>query len=514
MRHFHSWIAGIVIALLPAGGFAVAAERTASRRPNILFFIADDLGARYTGAYGDPVVQTPAINRLAREGVRFEWAFCASPSYTPSRSAILTGQAIWRLEEGALLFGALDVKFPVFPLMLQDSGYFIGQTGKMWAPGNLRAGGWGDRNPAGPVFARRSNDRNRLYDPPLPDYWANDYAANFKDFLDARPKDRPFFFWCGTIQPHLPWVKTSGPTSSQGMPSWLPDAPIVREDMRDQRADIEFADSHLGRILKTLEEAGELDNTVIIFTGDHGTPLPRAKCNLYDPGTHVPLIVRYPPMIHRGRTVADLVSLTDVTATILELAGLAPTESMTGRSLVPLLASRESGRIDPSRDAAYIAFERHTWCRPEGVGYPMRAIRTADYLYIRNYEPDRWPNGDPDFESPHQGTIGDSDACPTKTYMIEHASDPQVARYFQLAWAKRPAEELYDVRNDPDQLHNLAGDPAHARTRQSLRQRLESYLKETGDPRSRGEAPWDGYPYYFQDYWKRARKFTAPSAPR
>jgi N-sulfoglucosamine sulfohydrolase len=429
---------------------------------------------------------------------------------TPSRSAILTGQEIYRVEQGALLFGALPAKFPVFPLMLEESGYFIGQTGKMWAPGNLRAGGWGDRNPAGPVFEKRRTQRNKLYDPPLPDYWANDYAANFKDFLDARPAGKPFFFWLGTIQPHLPWVKDSGIASGKSLadatvPSWLPDHPTVRSEMLDQYAEIEYADSHLARVLKVLDDAGELDNTVIILTGDHGTPVPRAKCNVYDPGTHVPLIVRYPSMIKGGRAVQDIVSLTDIAATVLDLAGVEPAPIMTSRSLVPQLKAAGSGQVDPARDHALIAFERHTWCRPEGMGYPVRAIRTNQYLYIRNFEPGRWPAGDPDFVSPHQGTLGDADACEIKTLLIDRKDDPAIRHFWDLAFAQRPAEELYDVKEDPDQLRNLAADPQYAQVKARLSARLTQRLTETGDPRMRGEAPWDDYPYYFQDYWKKAR---------
>lgn len=486
-----------------------------ARRPNILFFISDDLGARWTGAYGESIAKTPGIDRLAREGVRFDRAFCASPSCTPSRSAILTGQAIYRLEEGGLLMGALPVKFPVFPLMLEESGYFVGHTGKTWSPGSLRAGGWGDRHPCGKGYEKRKNNRNTLYgDKPLPDYWANDYAANFEDFLAARAAngtEQPFFFWCGTIQPHLPWIKGSGAASGKSpadapQPAWLPDHPIVHNDVLDYISETEYADSHLARILDTLDQAGELDNTVIIFTGDHGTPLPRAKCNLYDAGTHVPLIVRYPPMVKAGRTVEDIVSLADVTATMLELANLEPTEAMTSRSFVPQLKSEKSGWIDESRDATIIAFERHVWARPEGLGYPMRALRTDKHLYIRNYEPDRWPQGDPDFVSHAQGVIGDSDWCPTKALLLDEKDDPNIGKYYRLAYGKRPAEELYDVAKDPDQLHNLAGDPAYAKIKDELRQRLEKTLVETGDPRMRGEAPWDSYPYYFGDFWKKAKK--------
>jgi len=147
-------------------------------------------------------------------------------------------------------------------------------------------------------------------------------------------------------------------------------------------------------------------------------------------------------------------------------------------------------------------------CRPNDVGYPSRAIRTHRWLYIRNYEPDRWPAGGPDFHSPHQDTYGDIDNGPTKTYMMQHKDDPNVAPLFQLAFGKRPAEELYDVRKDPDQIRNLAANPAFAATKKKLRARLKQYQRDTKDPRVAGKSPWDNYPYYYKDYWKRAARPT------
>jgi uncharacterized sulfatase len=477
----------------------------ADERPNILFAITDDQSAIHSGAYGDKCVKTPAFDRLAREGVLFEHAYTACPSCTPSRGAILTGQAIWRLEEGGLLFGALPSKYAVYPLLLEDAGYHVGGTGKTWGPGSLAAGGWKDRHPMGKRYGKRRAK------PPHRGETDTDYASNFDDFLADRKTGQPFCFWFGTYEPHRKYEKGSGVRAGKKLadarlPGCLPDRSECRSDVLDYYLEIEHFDRHLARILASLEKAGELDRTLIIATSDHGMPFPRAKTNLYDIGTRVPLAVRWPKHIPPGRKIDDFVSLTDIAPTILEACGIAVPEAMTGRSLRQILSSKKSGRVDGTRNYVVTALERHTWCRPDGVTYPSRAIRTHDYLYIRNYEPDRWPAGDPDFSSPHQGVFGDCDNGPSKKLIIEKKDEPDVAPLFQLAFGQRPAEELYAVATDPEQLRNLAGDPKYAEAKRKLAASLEKHLRATGDPRMRGESPWDGYPYHFKDYAKRAKR--------
>lgn len=185
-----------------------------------------------------------------------------------------------------------------------------------------------------------------------------------------------------------------------------------------------------------------------------------------------------------------------IAPTLLDIAGANVPETMTGRSIWPILTSGKSGRVDPDRDFVVTAFERHTWCRRNGVGYPMRAIRTYRYAYIRNYEPGRWPAGDPDFVSSHQGFYGDIDRGASKTYMMENCDDPRVVRLFQLAFGRRPPEELYDMEKDPAQLKNLADDPVYTKVKHELATRLRQYLTDHSDPRVRGESPWDTYPFY------------------
>ena len=195
-----------------------------------------------------------------------------------------------------------------------------------------------------------------------------------------------------------------------------------------------------------------------------------------------------------GRAVTSFVNLSDLAPTFLEAAGLEPASAMTGRSLMDTFGRK----LALTRDAAFIAMERHDGCRKGGKGYPCRAIRTEDYLYIHNFEPTRWPSGSPDPSVCARSIpFGEIDASPTKTFMMEHRNEHGVARLAELAFGMRPAEELYDLKNDPHQMVNVAGSAAMAETQASLRGRLFDHLRKTRDPRVVGGAvDWDYYPYY------------------
>lgn len=483
----------VLLSLIALSACGSTTEPAAVRRPNILFAISDDQSFPHAGAYGDPNVSTPAFDRVAREGVLFTHSYTAAPSCTPSRGAILSGQAIWRLGEAGVLMGTYPPDLVSFPRMLEEAGYRIGYTGKAWGPGDWKAAGLTEY-PVGEGF----NDRK--YESAPSGIRNNDYAANFEDFLAQRNPEDPFFFWYGAGEPHRRYDKGAGlrngkTTESVSVPPFLPDTEEIRSDILDYYVEIEWFDSHLGRMLDALEKAGELDNTLIVVTSDNGMPFPRAKTTLYDWGTRMPLAIRWPGKIPGGRTIDDFVSHADFAPTFLEAAGLRVPKVMTGRSLHSLLTGNKQGRVDPARDRVFTAIERHTWTRPNGAPYPVRAIRTAEFLYIRNFEPARWPAGDPDIEGAAQGQYGDVDRCPTKTFMLEAPNRKKYAREFKLAFGRRPAEELYRVASDPGQIDNLAADPQFAAIKKDLTQALAKHLAATGDPRSRGESPWDLYPY-------------------
>jgi len=467
---------GAAILLPPKG----AGCRRAEQKPNILFCIADDWGWPHAGVYGDSVVQTPTFDRLAREGVLFDHAYVSSPSCTPCRNALLTGQYHWRLEEGANLWSTLDVRFPVFPLLLEAAGYHVGHWRKCWGPGDLEAGGYTDRHPGG-----------------------KNYPQGFQQFMDARAEGQPFCFWLGTSDPHRPYEAGTGEASGMDLskiavPDFYPDVPEIRSDIADYYFEVQRFDSDCAAAIRILEEAGELDNTIIVMTGDHGMPFPRCKSNIYEMGVHVPLAVRWGEMIMSGRRVADFVSFVDLAPTFLEAAGLEVPEQMSGRSLMPLLRSTRKGRIDESRDRIIFGKERHVPAQksPDMGGYPSRGLRTDRYLYIRNFEPGRWPAGVPEGGTHPINRFADCDDGPTKFFLMENRDDPKYRSFYELAFAKRPAEELYDMGRDPYQLDNLAGKDQFKDILDELSGLLMQELKKNADPRATGgPVRFDDYPY-------------------
>jgi uncharacterized sulfatase len=463
-------------------------------RPNFLFILSDDQSWPHAGAYGDPVAQTPAIDRLADEGLLFTHSFTATPSCTGSRSAILAGQDIWRLRQAGILHGSIPPDLDLLPLMLEDAGYFVGFTGKGWNPGSWDYLGL-ERYPIGREFNARLDDR-KIAEGISP----VDYSANFDDFLAARPEGQPFFFWLGTREPHRKYQYGVGREEAGldparvRVPAYLPDTELVREDLLDYYYEIQWLDTHVESVLAALQEAGELENTIVVVTSDNGMPFPRAKTTLYDAGTRMPLVIRWGAGIaDPGRVVDDFVMHTDFAPTFLAAAGLGIPADMTGRNLLPLFRDVAA---TTDREFVVTAIERHTYTRPEGGLYPSRAIRTREYLYIRNYAPDAWPTGGPEFISSNKTTHGDVDAGPTKRFMTDAENQRRYPREYRLSFGKRPAEELYDIAADPDQVNNLAADPRYAEIRSELAQRLEQHLAERGDPRVRGEQPWKDYIYH------------------
>ncbi|HEV8605898.1 MAG TPA: sulfatase [Tepidisphaeraceae bacterium] len=447
----------------------VFAQGKGEGRPNILFAIADDWSFGQAGVYGDRAVKTPNFDRVAREGVLFTNSYCIAPTCSPSRAGILTGQPPHRLEEGANLWGHLPAKFPVYPDLLEKAGYRVGFTGKGWGPGQL---GDRKRNAAGPGF------------------------KGFGEFLKTVGGDGPFCYWFGSHDPHRPYEPAL--TAAAGIrreevtvPPYLPDTPEVRDDIVAYLAEVQRFDAQLGNLLKLLEESGRAENTMVVVTSDNGMPFPRAKTNLHDSGTRMPLAIRWPGKIASGKKIDALVSHLDFAPTFLEAVELKPTTVMAGKSLLPLFGGDAKGR-----DRVFLERERHAEARAGNVGYPCRAVRTREHLYIRNFHPERWPAGDPDLEK-SQGTFSDIDRGPAKEFLLAHRDDPKIAAYFQMACAKRPAEELYEMADDPWQMRNRIDDPKLEAVKREVRASLDNWMKETADPRASGDTDaYDKYPYY------------------
>jgi uncharacterized sulfatase len=398
---------------------------------------------------------------------------------------VLSGRNIWEVGEAGVLYGTIPAQLSLFPHRLEDAGYLTGFTGKSWGPGDWRAAGM-TRHPAGREF----NSRVTAY--PRAGIDTRDYSANFGEFLDARKPGQPFCFWFGPTEPHRVYEKGAGRRAGKNpdrvrVPKYWPDTEEVRSDILDYYEEIEYFDWQLGRALSMLERAGEWENTLIIVTSDNGMPFPRAKVNLYDGGTRMPLAIAWPGVIGGRQQSRDFVSHADLAPTILEAAGLGGSE----RSLLGRMKGDWRGA---QRDHAITALERHTMCRPDGATYPARAIRTAQHLYIRNYAPERWPTGG-EFLSSNKTTHGDVDSCPTKTHMLSREIAGRYPRQYDLCFGRRPAEELYDMARDPDQVDNIAGEAASEAVKKELAGRLEAYLRQTGDPRLEGQDPWQSYPY-------------------
>lgn len=502
---------------------------TGTLPPNMVFVFADDWG-RYASAYAkhevsgpggklNDVIRTPHFDRIASEGALFLNALVPAPSCTPCRSSMLSGQYFWQTGLGAILEGAKwDESIPTFPLELEKHGYFIGHTYKVWAPGktaNAPIGGKRTRyQSAGNNFAHFSHWVTE-HAPELGVEGAKDACfrearANMKEFLGARPAGKPFFYFFGPANTHRTWERGSGkalwgldPDMLKGrLPAFLPDVHDVREDVADYLGECLAVDHCIGMLFEELEAMGELDNTLVAASGDHGIPgMPRAKCNLYDIGCEVALAVRWPGKITPGRVVNDFVNLMDLAPTFLEASGLAPVPAtMKGksRSLLPILLSQQpTGQVEPERDFVVTGRERHISMANRLRPYPQRSLRTKDFIYIVNFEPDRYPAGEPngvdDGSTPTPDYFSlayksstcfiDMDASPTKAYMVLHREDLDVEPLYQLGFGKRPREELYDLGKDPDYMQNIATAPAYEEVRKAMESRLMRILREQGDPR-------------------------------
>ena len=440
-----------------------------------------------------------------------------APSCTPCRSSILSGQYFWQTGLGAILTGAIwDESIPTFPLELEKNGYFIGYQYKVWSPGkteNAPMGGTRTRyEPEGRNFNQFSHwvchhlnelglneAKKRLYD---------ETRNNFKYFLKKKPSNKPFFYWWGPTNTHRTWEKGSGkklwgidPDSLKGLlPEFLPDVHEIREDIADYLGETQAVDHGIGILLEELKLSGELDNTLFIASGDHEIPgIPRAKSNLYDFGCDVALIAYWPGKIKPGRVVKDFINLMDLAPTFCEAGGVKIPESLCAKSIMPLLLSNKNGQIDKSRNFVVTGRERHVnIAREKYLPYPQRAIRVENFIYIINFEPNRWPAGDPkdlinkdshgyDYHTLAYDTrsapFSDMDASPTKAWLITHREDHDIEPLYNLAFGKRPREELYDLDNDPDYMNNVALNPSYSTIRQILEKKLLDVLQKNLDPR-------------------------------
>jgi N-sulfoglucosamine sulfohydrolase len=513
-------IAGLISSLLVSLllMFVFSCSKDAGPPPNIVFIFADDWG-RFASVYHEleggntinSVVKTPNFDMISKEGVLFTNAHVNAPSCTPCRSSLLSGQYFYRTGEGAFLFyGKWDPDIPTYPLILEENGYHIGYTYKVWSPGTPRDAPYGGERtryqPAGTkfngfsqnVFRHISEEEGTIEEGKQLLY--DEIMANFDAFLADREPGQPFCYWFGPTNTHRQWIQGSGkeywginPDDLEGkMPKAWPDIPEIREDAADYLGEVHAVDASIGLFVDRLREMGELENTLLVISGDHGIPgFPRAKTNIYEIGTAVSLAVIWPDKIRGDRVVHDFVNLMDLAPTFLEAAGLKPPDVMTGKSLIPVLKSKKEGWVDMTRDFVVTGRERHVVARDDGSPYPMRSVRTKDFRYIRNFRPERWPIG------PFEKNLPDLDGGPTKRWFLENHDNPDYEYFWELGFGKRPLEELYDVNADPHELNNLAASAEYLEVKNELSSLLDSVLIATEDPRMEEDCVFEHLPYTF-----------------
>ncbi len=482
------------------------------KRPNILFAISDDQSFPHTSFAGAKFINTPAFDRVASEGIYFTDCIAGSPGCAPSRSTIVTGRYHWQNEQSGQHASSWMKKYVPFIDLLDANGYITGRTGKGVSPFQYarnendslwRATDAGGIEHSHIVYEKGSPDDERT----AAGIGPVNYFANFKYFMENVRDEKPFFFWYGATEPHRAyeldsWKRNNKSLADVEVPGFFPDHEVVRGDMLDYAVEIEWFDLHLQRMLAYLEEIGELENTIVMVTADNGMPFPRAKANDYEYGVHVPFAVRFPKNFPGGRTVNDPVGFADIAPTILELTststkGMLP---ISGKSILNILKSKNQGIADASKKYVFAGRERHSSSRYLNWGYPQRLIRSKDFLLVWNLKPDLWPAGAPqaldkdgnlrpmygiDENGKHHSewAFTDIDAAPTKSFIIENWQDETIKPYFDMAHAKRPEWELFDVQNDPYCLKDLMGNPDYTDVEKEMKDVLLNELKKSNDPR-------------------------------
>ncbi len=482
--------------LIVALGALISISVAHAKPPNILFAIADDASFPHMGAYGTTWVKTPAFDRIASEGILFTRAYTPNAKCAPSRSCIITGRNPWQLESAINHVAPFPEKFTAYAEALSAHGYVVAKTGKGWGPGDPGTRDGKKRQLVGTPF-----DKKKL--PPLTTgIHPTDYAGNFEDFLDTDKGDKPWCFWYGGYEPHRGYEYGSGVAKGgkalsdiTTVPAFWPDNEITRNDLLDYALEIEYFDSHLQRMLEALEARGELENTLVVVTADNGMPFPRIKGQEYELSNHLPLAIMWKKGINApGRVVDDFVNFIDFAPTFLDVAGIDwATSGMapaTGKSLTEIFQREKGAPTNPERDHILIGKERHDVGRPHDQGYPIRGIIKGDWLYLHNFETDRWPAGNPE-----TGYLN-CDGGATKTNILDLHRTGTNETFWQWAFGKRPTEELYNIKTDPLCMKNLAIDELHQTEKSALKDQLFAELKGEGDPRLLGNAAYfDTIPY-------------------
>jgi len=435
---------GAGLATWPLTGSAIEDDRKAAR-PNFIVYISDDHGWLFSEPYGNPVIRTPNLTRLAAEGVRFTHAFNASPSCGPSRTAMLT--ALWPARNGA------------------EPNHMPPKPGVEELPGVLKALGY----EVAAIGKVAHNNFANLY--PF-DYIAGPMlgATDTKEvgkFLANRDHSKPLCLFLGSHFPHTPWVENHGyDPANLPLPPTLVDTPVMRQQLARYYSSVSRTDALLGEY-RALVQQHVPGDSLFIYTVDHGAALPFAKWDLYDAGTRIPFIASWPGKLKPGTVNDAMICLPDLLPTFIELAGGRVPDGLDGRSFAGLLR----GTTTTHRDQVFNT--------QSGDGnfnvYPSRSLRTRNWKYIRNLHP----------EFQHQTHISVS-VNPAngllywQSWLEAAKTDPAAAAKVKR-YTQRPAEELYDLAVDPYEMNNLAADPKQADRLASMREELKAWMREQGD---------------------------------
>jgi len=442
---FTWWLIGT---LLAGGAVATSAQENAQgKKPNVVWLVAEDMGPEL-GCYGDPRARTPNLDRLAAQGCRFTRAFTHAPVCAPSRSGLVTG--MYPTTIGSHHMRSHLIRPPrLFTSYLRDAGYYVAWPGK--------------------------TDFN--FDPPEGSF------DSTKDWVRELPRlkesGRPFFAYLNFGVSHESQIR-AGPKkmaenlaalkpadrhdpSKMAVPPYHPDTPEVRRDLANYYDLVTAVDYRVGEVLAALERHGLAENTVVFFFGDHGRGLPRSKRWVYDSGTRVPLLVRWPGKVRPGEVREDLVSFIDMAPTVLAMAGIAKPKEMQGQYFLDA-----QGKPNPSPRKHVFAHRD----RMDETYDRIRAVRTERYKYVRNYHP----------ELPYAQRIDYGELMPTMQAWRRAAAQGTLTGPQKLFFTpKKPPEELYDLEADPHEVKNLANEARSATILAELRGVLDRWTEETGD---------------------------------
>jgi Arylsulfatase A and related enzymes len=433
-----------------------------AQRPNIVIFVADDLGITDSGPYGNKIVKTPHLDALAAESLLFNNAFANTPTCIPSRCTLLTGLLPHRNGSHANNvkgYPVSEVKpgIKTLPAYLKEAGYKVAHAGKKHF-GPLSAFDF--------EYIANSEVREPGYEN-KPGLFMDLNTEVVDQWLSQQKKNKPFCLYVADNSPHVIWPEQ--PTYDAKDMDVPPNA-IGTEAYKKMRAryytDVTRMDRNLGNVLHALKKYGFSENTIVIFTSDQGAQFPFAKWNLYDAGVHTPLLIKWPKNIQPGTTHA-VVSHIDMLPTILEMAGIKVPDGLDGTSYLPVLKGRKNSHASE-------IFLTHSQDGLMNIT-PMRGIRTDKFKYILNLSPQYAFHTHIDAARDHDGGA---------SYWIEWeklAKTDLLAQALTDHYYNRPKEELYDVVNDPYELDNLAYNPDYADILKDMRARLEQYRKQQQD---------------------------------